>query len=171
MFWEAMGFNYQYTSSDGGSYNEDDDIWWWMVKGVNGTATPEPVVVVDDDDDDEELDESVAEWPQSLADSREIADYVQNHSTYDVDYELIDEIYRGMHAVLRKVPLLQIDPGHADSNISDPAKTKRYMKMDPATMPPILIEDGVVVDGHHRYRVAKKLGLTEIWCYVIEDQP
>jgi hypothetical protein len=117
------------------------------------------------------LSESVAEWPQTLADEHAIADYIEKHASDDVDHGLIVDHFRGTRAVLRKVALAEIKPGHPDANVGDPAKTKRYMKMDPATMPPILIEDGVVVDGHHRYRVAKKLGLTEIWCYVIEDQP
>jgi hypothetical protein len=109
-------------------------------------------------------------WPPVLKDSREIANYIESVASDYVDTELMVEHFWGAKAVLKLVPLSQIKPGDADHNIGSASKTKKYLAMDPATMPPLVVENGEIMDGNHRYRVAKKLGLQEVWCYVVEDE-
>lgn len=108
-------------------------------------------------------------WPPVLKDRWAIADYIESVASAYVDNEYIAEHFRGCRAVLKRVPIAQIEPSDEDHNIPSKAKERRYAKMDPATMPPIVIEDGVIQDGHHRYRVAQKLGMTEMLCYVVEE--
>jgi ParB-like chromosome segregation protein Spo0J len=41
--------------------------------------------------------------------------------------------------------------------------------MDPATTPPLVVSfDGEVLDGNHRYRALKGLGITEVLAYVVK---
>lgn len=105
-------------------------------------------------------------WPKVLRDNREIASYVSELDPR-VDEEMIEEHYFGCHAVLQLVPIESIKEGPADSNIRSASKEKKFAKMDLAKQPPILVEDGVVRDGNHRYRVAKAAGATDILAYVI----
>ncbi len=105
-------------------------------------------------------------WPKVLRDNREIASYVSDLDPR-VDEEMIEEHYFGCHAVLQLVSIDSIKEGPADSNIRSASKEKKFAKMDLAKQPPILVEDGVVRDGNHRYRVAKAAGATDILAYVI----
>lgn len=110
-------------------------------------------------------------WPKVLRDNREIASYVSDLDPR-VDEEMIEEHYFGCHAVLKLIPIESVKEGPADSNIRSASKEKKFAKMDLAKQPPILVEDGVVLDGNHRYRVAKAAGATDILAYVISyDEP
>jgi len=45
------------------------------------------------------------------------------------------------------------------------------MDLDPKTIPPIVVNSKLEIeDGNHRYRVAKKLGLKTLRCYVIQNK-
>src|SRR5271157_5173620 len=102
-------------------------------------------------------------------DDREIADYVETYATYDVDSELVQEHFRGAHAELMLLPIASLRPGGRSTNLQSPENERKYMKMDINTMPPLLVENGKVLDGNHRLRVLKKKGLTHAWCYVVTD--
>lgn len=105
-------------------------------------------------------------WPKVLRDNREIASYVSELDPR-VDEEMIEEHYFGCHAVLKLIPIESVKEGPTDSNIRSASKEKKFAKMDLAKQPPILVEDGVVRDGNHRYRVAKAAGATDILAYVV----
>lgn len=105
-------------------------------------------------------------WPKVLRDNREIASYVSELDPR-VDEEMIEEHYFGCHAVLKLIPIESVKEGPPDSNIRSASKEKKFAKMDLAKQPPILVEDGMIRDGHHRYRVAKAAGATDILAYVI----
>ena len=105
-------------------------------------------------------------WPKVLRDNREIASYVSELDPR-VDEEMIEEHYFGCHAVLKLIPIESVKEGPADSNIRSASKEKKFAKMDLAKQPPILVEDGMVRDGNHRYRVAKAAGATDILAYVV----
>ena len=110
-------------------------------------------------------------WPKVLRDNREIASYVSELDPR-VDEEMIEEHYFGCHAVLKLIPIESVKEGPPDSNIRSASKEKKFAKMDLAKQPPILVEDGMVRDGNHRYRVAKAAGATDILAYVISyDEP
>ena len=105
-------------------------------------------------------------WPKVLRDNREIASYVSELDPR-VDEEMIEEHYFGCHAVLKLIPIESVKEGPADSNIRSASKEKKFAKMDLAKQPPILVEDGMIRDGNHRYRVAKAAGATDILAYVV----
>jgi hypothetical protein len=108
-------------------------------------------------------------WKAVLENSDDIADYIQEHSPHEVDHERIASEYAGLRAVLKKVPIKSLKLGSPEHNLPDPKREKKYLKKAPESMPPLVVEDGVILDGNHRLRVAKKLGLTDIWAYVIEE--
>lgn len=111
------------------------------------------------------------DFPPTLADSEEIADHIEACSTDYVDHEFIAEAFAGYGAILRYVPMDEISPGHAESNISDPDKVASYGSLSLETMPPIVIENGAVQDGNHRYKVALSRGAAGMWAYVtIEEE-
>lgn len=115
------------------------------------------------------LIESSFPYPPVLKDSHEIADYISGTSTSDVDYGLIVDHFRGAKAVLRRIPALNLTQGNPDHHIGDKAKERRYAKMSPETMPPLVVEDGDIVDGNHRFRVGLSQGVTDFLCYDIVD--
>lgn len=113
--------------------------------------------------------ESYLSYPAMLNDAREIAQYIDSVASDYVDIEMIEEYFNGAHAVLRFVPIENIHEGDKNHNIRSKSKERKYSKMDPEKIPPLVLEHGIIMDGNHRYRVAKKNGATGLWCYVIED--
>jgi hypothetical protein len=113
--------------------------------------------------------ESTYPYPSSLKDSREIADYITGSSTEDVDYGLIEDYFRGAKALLRKIPANELTQGDPDHNVRDPHKERRYAKMPLDTMPPLVVENGRIIDGNHRFRVGLEMGVKSFWCYDVVD--
>jgi hypothetical protein len=109
------------------------------------------------------------EYPKFLNNGDAIAEYISSMATSYVDEDFMKEFFAGSHAVLQQVPLASIREGHPDLNVPDSRKEESYKKKTLTTMPPIVVTDGVIVDGHHRYRVARDAGALNIWCYVVED--
>lgn len=106
-------------------------------------------------------------FPERLNDAWEIAAFIETYATYEVDEDMIVDLYRGCHAVLKLMPIDQLREGGRDVNLQNPANERKYQKMDLKTLPPILVDNGKVVDGNHRLRASKKRGLTHMWCYVV----
>lgn len=103
-----------------------------------------------------------------LKDSDEITDFIVKFSTDFVDEELIREYFFGCRAILKKVPVRTLkleDPAH---HTRDRKKEKFYQTLPLKTMPPLIVDDGKVVDGNHRFRVAKKKGRKWILIYETE---
>ena len=74
-------------------------------------------------------------------------------------------------AKLEEVPIEELIQGDPDLNRREFKKEERYLKLDPQTMPPIVVNSKLEIeDGNHRYRVAKKLGLSHLKCYVIQNK-
>lgn len=109
------------------------------------------------------------QWEPVLKDGWAIAAYIASLSSDDVDEEYIFEHYRGCRAVLRMVPVAKLTAGDADHNIPSKAKARRYAKLALDTMPPLVVEDGQIMDGNHRFRDAIKKGATDVPCYVVEE--
>lgn len=104
------------------------------------------------------------EYPAILKDEYEIADYIVGLSSDYADEESIVEYFNNSYAKLKLVPIDEIKEGRADHNIRSSAKERKYIKMS-SDIPPIVVEGGEIMDGNHRFRVAKKKGLTHIWIY------
>lgn len=103
-----------------------------------------------------------------LDDGFAIAAYIEEWSPGDVDAELMEDYFRGGVATLRMVPVAEIAPGNPDANQRIASRERKYARMDPATMPPLVVMDGQVQDGNHRLRVALARGATHLPCYVVE---
>jgi hypothetical protein len=103
-----------------------------------------------------------------LADEEEISDYVATLSDHDVDEEFMQEHFRGCSAVLKLISVKDLKEGHPDSNLPSLRKNERYAKKNIATMPPLLVENGEIRDGNHRFRGRRDIGQTRFWCYDIE---
>jgi hypothetical protein len=111
------------------------------------------------------------DFPLTLTNSEEIADHIEACSTEYVDIEYIAEAFAGYGAVLRYVSMNEISSGYAENNISDPDKIASYGSLPLETMPPIVLENGVVQDGNHRHQVALSRGAAGMWAYVtIEEE-
>lgn len=107
-------------------------------------------------------------YAKELKDSRDIADYIDGLSKGFVDTELIEEMYHGCSATLKDISASKLKEGPKDANIPSAAKEARYAKMKPSTMPPLMVDEGVIVDGNHRFRAGLSKGMTIFPCYVIE---
>lgn len=112
-----------------------------------------------------------ASFDEKLEGGDAIADYIETFSTVDVDSGLISELFHRCTAILKLVPMSKIHEGNPDGDIVSKAKMKRYAAMDIGDMPPIVIDDGVVRDGNHRFRIAKAAGCDYIWAYVVGCDP
>ncbi len=103
-----------------------------------------------------------------LRDSHAIARHVVENSPGYVDEHMVDDAYIGCVAHLRWVPIEAVSPGPEDCNVPSSTKERRYARMPAGSAPPILVEDGEIVDGNHRYRVAVARRQKGMWAYVIE---
>lgn len=105
----------------------------------------------------------------TLEDEFEIADYIEATSVDEVDTEMLVDYFRHCYAELDYVPIDSIQEGDPDTNLPNEVKQKRYLELDPHTMPPIVVDNNVVVDGNHRYRAAKELGMKVIPAYIVKE--
>jgi len=53
-FWEAMGFDFEYTYGSAIEHEIDDETKYAMVKAIHGAAQPEPHLITSEDDEDDE---------------------------------------------------------------------------------------------------------------------
>lgn len=111
-----------------------------------------------------------AGYPTELKDRYAIAAHIAALAVGDVDEDMIADYYEGAKAVLRFVPLAELTEGHPDHNVRVISREKRYAKLPASTRPPIVIQNGEIEDGNHRYRVAKAAGETGLWCYDVVDE-
>jgi hypothetical protein len=109
-------------------------------------------------------------YEHHLKDEHAIADHIEKTSADEVDRGSMLDYFHGAEAKLKKTPLSDIKSGDADHNIPSKKKQAKYSKMPSETRPPIVIEKGTVVDGHHRYRDAVKKGETHVWAYHVTDR-
>lgn len=116
----------------------------------------------------EEIPPKPPGFAERLKNGDEIADYIETWAGYPVDNEFVSERFRDHHAELKLLPITEIKPGWQGANVRNPANERKYQRMSVKTIPPILVQDGVIVDGHHRFRSAQKRGLTHLWAYVVD---
>lgn len=113
-----------------------------------------------------------SQYPSVLKNSHEIVNYIVDTSSQDVDEGLMESFFRGCYASLKDIPINELNEGRSDVHIKDPKKELLYSKMNPETIPPLIVNENMsILDGNHRYRVAKKLGLSSLPCYVIFEKP
>jgi ParB-like nuclease domain len=103
-------------------------------------------------------------------DAQGIADYIETYAVHPVDNEFVYEMFRGSHAVLKLVPIASLREGSRDHNLKNKKTEDKYLKQDLKTQPPVVVENGEVVDGNHRLRANKRRGLTHMWCYAVTNE-
>lgn len=106
-----------------------------------------------------------AGFPTRLDDASGIADHIERWAIGHVCREMIEEHFRDCAAGLVHLPMDDIGPAEGDGHRPIRSRERRYARMDPATCPPIVVMDGRIEDGHHRYRVALERGDPGMWCY------
>jgi hypothetical protein len=112
----------------------------------------------------------IRKWADALKDEREIAGYIAETSSDDVDEELIEELFRRTRAVLKRVPTSAIRPCRSsDHHVVSQRKLNEYRRLPLRTCPPLVIDKGEVVDGHHRLSVAVERKQATLLVYDIED--
>lgn len=102
-----------------------------------------------------------------LKDADEIASFIIETSPNDIDEELVLEYFFGCKAILKKIGINTLQIEHTNHHIQSKVKERKYQKLPIETMPPIIVENGKVIDGNHRLRIAKKKGLRKIITYNI----
>lgn len=107
-------------------------------------------------------------WPARL-NSQGIVAHIENLASGPVDVETMADFFFGKNATLKIVRIADLVEGDPDHNLADAGLEQQYARMDPATTPPLVVSfDGEVLDGNHRYRVLKSLGITEVLAYVVK---
>lgn len=109
-------------------------------------------------------------YPYSLASPLEIAEHIEDTSSGYVDIEFVESYFEQRGAVLTWLPMNEIRPGPEDANIPSARKEAAYLKRRAETSPPIVIENGIISDGHHRYRASLKNNVPGMWAYVVVDE-
>ena len=103
-----------------------------------------------------------------LKDADEILDFIIAISPSWVDEELLFDYFLGCSATLKMVDITSLRQGEDDHNLRSVWKENVYEKLPINTMPPLLVENGEVLDGNHRLRIAFKKGLKTVYIYDVE---
>jgi hypothetical protein len=107
-------------------------------------------------------------WPARL-NSQGIVAHIENLASAPVDVETMADFFFGKTATLKVVRIADLVEGDPDHNLASADLEQQYARMDPATTPPLVVSfDGEVLDGNHRYRALKGLGITEVLAYVVK---
>ena len=109
------------------------------------------------------------QWRTLLANQHEIAAYIAEYSSDEVDFSLVVDFYHGAEATLQRVQIADLTERAADANVPCATKQAMYESLPEATMPPIVVEGGVVQDGNHRLRACIARGLLNVLAYVVRD--
>lgn len=91
---------------------------------------------------------------KELKDIFEIIDYMNKNSNFSEGYyldeaRLIDE-YSDCKAILKNVEIKELKPKQDLTQVYQ-EKINKYTNLNYETSPPILVKNGVIIDGHHRY--------------------
>ena len=92
------------------------------------------------------------EYLQKTHDSTLHLDYVNHINTYD-------------SFLLSTINITTLNSDSIDIDI-DLDKVKAYSTLDESTVPPIVVADGVILDGYHRVSVAKTQGKKYMSAYI-----
>lgn len=138
--------------------------------GLNNRALPRPPLEIISTMNDPAVNR-VSTWPEFLDSELAIARHVSDLSPYDICEEQIEEMYFGYQAKLRWTPISDLRLGPADSNGNSKKRQKACDSKPVETMPPLLADEGVVMDGSHRYRTLVSKGCSHCWVYHIEIEP
>jgi gamma-glutamylcyclotransferase (GGCT)/AIG2-like uncharacterized protein YtfP len=103
--------------------------------------------------------------PSTLADEIEIASWIVQHAPHELDFETLRLLFSGRCANLKRVPLDSLREGALERFHQDPGKEMLYKDHTEDSMPPLMVIDNEVQDGHHLFRALKKKGLPSVLIY------
>ena len=106
-----------------------------------------------------------------VMETKEIIEYLieLNHTYLEGDY--IDYLKTNYYFILKSIKLNELEK-NIDHNWRqtrsqfEKERIEKYKKLDINNMPPILVINNTIVDGYHRYCVAKECGKNEMIAYV-----
>jgi gamma-glutamylcyclotransferase (GGCT)/AIG2-like uncharacterized protein YtfP len=119
-------------------------------------------------DDSEEATESIIAkvmHPSELGDEIEVATWIVQHSPHTLDFETLRLLFSGRMATLKRVPLNSLKEGSLEQFHQDPGRELLYKDTLEADLPPLVVIDNVVQDGHHLFRAMKARGLPSVLVY------
>lgn len=105
-------------------------------------------------------------------DSEGLAEYVIDLCGQEADPEFIRGAMEWRVGQLEWIPMDQLREGPKDTNIRSLRLEKKYSQLPIETTPPLLVdENGEVVDGNHRFRIAQAKKAVGLWCYRMDWEP
>ena len=116
-------------------------------------------------------------WPQPidyppLLNAEGLADLVIELCGQEADPDFVREALEWRTGTLEWIPLDNMKEGPKDRNVRSTKLEQRYAKLPLHTTPPLLVEEnGEVLDGNHRFRIAKAKGAPGLWCYRLGWEP
>ena len=93
----------------------------------------------------------------------QMIEYLRSTHSPTLHKDYVDHIRTYDSFLLSTIDIDSVDSGCVDI---DEDKVKAYHSLDESTVPPVVIADGVILDGYHRVRVAKMQGKTHIDAYI-----
>lgn len=116
-------------------------------------------------------------WPKpqgypDVLDAEGLTEVIVELCGQEADPEFVREAMEWRTGTLEWVPFEQLREGSTDINIRSANLEKKYSKLPIETTPSLIVEeDGEVVDGNHRYRIAKAKKAAGLWCYRLGWEP
>ena len=93
----------------------------------------------------------------------QMIEYLQKTHDSNLHLDYINHIHSYDSFLLSTINIDAIDSNSIDIDLD---KVKAYSTLDESTVPPVVVADGVILDGYHRVTVAKSQGKTDILAYV-----
>ena len=94
---------------------------------------------------------------------QEMTAYLRHTHLQDLHQDYLDHINSFASFTLQPILVNSINSDLVDI---DKNKVNLYSELDYSTVPPIVVADGVILDGYHRVTVAKAQGRQSILAYV-----
>jgi hypothetical protein len=91
-----------------------------------------------------------------LKNNEEITDFIVCYASAPVDEKVILEYFNGCKAILKTVEVSCLIQNNLNSNIKNSKNEKHFQSLPFATLPPLVVENNLVLDGNHRLRILKK---------------
>lgn len=110
-------------------------------------------------------------WPELLNDQYAIAEYISSYAPYEIEEEMVEELYHGCRAKLAWIELSTLILSNDDNHLSCEDRQREVDSLPVATMPPLFVADSRLEDGYHRLRKLISDGQTHHWAYIVEEIP
>ena len=93
----------------------------------------------------------------------QMIEYLQKTHATNLHLDYINHIRTYASFELSTINIDRIDSDRVDL---DAGKLEAYSLLDDQTVPPVVVADGVILDGYHRVTVAKSQGKTSVAAWI-----